>query len=85
MMSAKPVPMATRRTRLTIARESEILKATLELLEDVGYQACGRRSRAVQHSDDLPAMAGQVGAGHRCAGGASVGPAAGPGHGVAAG
>ncbi|GHF05344.1 TetR/AcrR family transcriptional regulator [Pseudolysinimonas yzui] len=37
-MPAKPDATAARRTRLTTARESEILKATLELLEEVGYQ-----------------------------------------------
>ena len=37
-MSAKPASQAERRTRLTPDREREILKATLELLEEVGYQ-----------------------------------------------
>lgn len=37
-MSAKPASKADRRTRLTADREGEILKATLELLEESGYQ-----------------------------------------------
>jgi AcrR family transcriptional regulator len=48
-MSAKPALSAERRSRLTAAREREILKATIELLEDVGYQGL-----------TMPAVAGRA-------------------------
>jgi AcrR family transcriptional regulator len=46
-LSTEPAAKTARRTRLTSERESEILQATLDLLEEVGYQ--GLTMPAVAH------------------------------------